>query len=427
MAVVSSVIRSSVSAPIKSVMGGGGAYIASFLSLLPAGFAFARASTGAYYDSGGTLVSAAIDAARFDYNPATLAQRGLRMEDQSSNLQTVSVPNTTDWFKTAVTIDANQLIAPNGTLTASKITENTATSQHNTNNSTTVSYTVNKTYTLSMYAKAGTETVVQLTFGSVAFGGLGYANFNLSAGTVSTGGTLAGYGITPINNEWYRIWITAVATGTSSISTGGVYLANNNASATRVPSYTGTNKYLYAWGSQVEESPFPTSYIATAGSTATRAVDLLNSTSIPWFNSTEGYCVAEFDVLGAPTTTRRLLSLNDGTSNNSMMLSVDSDGKVVAGNVIGGSATASGLSSALTANTVAKALIGWKNGQNIAYVNGVALSAGTFGGAAVPSGINRLDLFNRAAGDLPLSGHLRSLKCGRFLPSAAQAAALTGA
>lgn len=47
---------------------------------------FARASVATYFDSAGVMQTAAINAARFDYDPVTLAPRGLLIEDARTNV-----------------------------------------------------------------------------------------------------------------------------------------------------------------------------------------------------------------------------------------------------------------------------------------------------------------------------------------------------
>jgi len=47
---------------------------------------FTRASSATQYNSAGTLISVGSDVARFDYDPATLAPKGLLIEEQRTNL-----------------------------------------------------------------------------------------------------------------------------------------------------------------------------------------------------------------------------------------------------------------------------------------------------------------------------------------------------
>lgn len=65
--------------------------------VLPPGNALARASTATYLNNAGLQTLAAIDAARFDYDPNTLAYRGLLLEKASTNYAPQSGNNLSTW------------------------------------------------------------------------------------------------------------------------------------------------------------------------------------------------------------------------------------------------------------------------------------------------------------------------------------------
>jgi len=76
-----------------------------------------------------------------------------------------------------------------------------------------------------------------------------------------------------------------------------------------------------AWGYQLEAASYPTSYIPTAGSTATRAQETCKGAgSASTFNSTEGVLYAEIAALANDGTYRRI-SITDGTGNNRINIS----------------------------------------------------------------------------------------------------------
>lgn len=156
----------------------------------------------------------------------------------------------------------------NTTSTATTLTDNTSNSTHSAVQ--TSSYVSGVQYTFSGTFTAGTATVVQLTWTSAAFSGVGYADFNLALGTVSqTGGTLVSSGITALGGGAYRCWITAVATATTT-SNADILLTNNVTTATRAPSYIGVGTTLTATALQVEPNnilgtgiTYPSPYITT--------------------------------------------------------------------------------------------------------------------------------------------------------------------
>src|SRR5678816_4391057 len=67
--------------------GGGPALSLDFMTpgTLDPRITFTRASTGTYFDSAGVMQTAALNAPRWDYNPATLQLRGLLLEDTRTN------------------------------------------------------------------------------------------------------------------------------------------------------------------------------------------------------------------------------------------------------------------------------------------------------------------------------------------------------
>jgi hypothetical protein len=276
---------------------------------------FTRASTGTYFDSAGVLQTAAIDAPRFDYNPSTLAAQGLLIEESRTNSATYSEQfNNAAWTKNASSITANVIAAPDETLTADKLVENTATSAHSMVQ--TFSATNGVAVTLSVFVKS-TERFAVLSFSpNATFGGTGAGGFfNISNGAVQTTfGTVAAR-IVVAGSGWYRCSITSTptATGTANATIG------LSASGTS-QSYAGNGTSgLHFWGAQLEAGAFSTSYIPTTTAAATRAADVASiNTLSPWFNSTEGTLFAQFDSVASGT--RTVTAINDGTSNESIQL-----------------------------------------------------------------------------------------------------------
>ena len=281
---------------------------------------FTRTTTATRTNSSGLIESVAINGPRFDYNPTTLAPKGLLIEEQRVNLVTYSEQfDNAAWTKQQSSVTANTVIAPDGTLTGDVVIQNTANNFHGITGAITV--TVGTTYAWSVFAKAQAATVLQLTFGNGGgtFTGLGFANFDLSAGTVSsTGGTLVGSSIQAVGNGWYRCFIAATAT-TTAASNNWIAIANSTTSA-RLATYTGDGTSgIYIWGAQLEVGAFSTSYIPTVASQVTRTADVATMTGTnfsSWYNATEGTLFAEWNSVGSLSDSRIPYAISDGTFNN---------------------------------------------------------------------------------------------------------------
>jgi hypothetical protein len=250
---------------------------------------------------------------RFDYDPATLAPKGLLIEEQRTNLMTYSSEfDNAAWTKSGtpanILVNTNVAIAPDGTTTADKIIDNTTTAQHLIYE--VYATTLGQTYTYSIYAKMTSPaewTVFRLQLGSG--GGIGI--FDLAAVTASIANANAiAASITSVGNGWFRCSLVATSNGNGNnyiYKTGGTYAGD------------GTSG-IYIWGAQLEAGAFPTSYIPTTSATVTRAADnasMLGSNFSSWYNQSEGtiYAAVSFTNTSSFNT---VYSITDGTTNNAI-------------------------------------------------------------------------------------------------------------
>jgi hypothetical protein len=281
-------------------------------------------------------------------------------------------------------------IAPDGTNTFQKLTEDTSTGGHRTYQQVTLA--ANTTATLSAYVKLASGArylYVQYNNGD----GI-YASYNLTTGTVigtaQLGtGSVTSATITPVGNSVYRITLTGIASTTVANPFVQFYVSNSSSAPTSTsPSYTGDGySGIYIWGAQLEALAFPTSYIATTSAQVTRASDNASMTGTnfsSWFNIGQGTMYGEAispnNVINDSTPVGKgIFSLNDGTNANLMVLAYRGNQYLVLNN----SATiisSAGIGS-LTANTLFKTAAVYATNSNF-----VQARDGTVG-TAVTTGI----------------------------------------
>ena len=238
------------------------------------------------------LQTGAINQARFDHDPVLGTSLGLLIEQQSTNLLLQS-QFASGWSYSGASGVLAANIAPDGTQTAVKLVENTATGQHENYQVFTLTTTP---YTDSVYLKSAGRTWAWVTIQDVSELGAYFDLTNGVLGTVAAGVTAT---ITSVGNGWYRCSVSRT-TASSGICYLNIYIASANNSA----SYTGDGfSGIYIWGAQLEALAFPTSYIPTVASQVTRSADLAVMTGTnfsSWYNNAQG---TFFGSVNIPTTT----------------------------------------------------------------------------------------------------------------------------
>lgn len=212
-----------------------------------------RASNAAYFDSAGKLKTVNTNTSRFDYNPSTLALRGLLVEEQRTNLSSGS-----EYFETWVALNSPIRkrytgVAPNGATNATEITA-TAVGEGIYR---VISSTSGTKYTLSVFMK-NVSGASSIRFGCETSPTNGHVTVNLVTGVISS--SAAGVirsSIQSLPNEWYRISVTFSSTSTDS----SIVISNRS----------GSTAKWFIWGSQIEAGEFPTSYIHAPSTSSLRA------------------------------------------------------------------------------------------------------------------------------------------------------------
>ena len=248
---------------------------------------FTRDSLGTYTDELGVIRYASNNVPRFDHDPTTGESLGLLIESLRTNQFPYSSEfDNSAWNRSNTDATANQITAPDGTMTADKITADaTATEARYVNDDTSI--TSGRVYTQSVFAKAGEITVIQIA-PSTGFASR-YQNFDLSTGQLGNG-DVESASITAYPNGWYRCTVTQTSTVTQS-GRMVMSLVSSSTSGRIASSSFNLGDGLYLWGAQLEEGPFASSFIPTTGSAFTREADrafVRDIREYDWFNQTEG-------------------------------------------------------------------------------------------------------------------------------------------
>ena len=339
--------------------------------------------------------------ARFDYDPVTLAPRGILIEEQRTNLLLRSEEfDNAAWTKSNSTVTTNAVVAPDGASTGDQLIEDTATLSHGV--TVGFSWVSGTTYTVSVLVRAAGRNFFQIAFPGAQFSNA-FANFDVSSGALGSSNAATAT-ITSFGNGWYRCTATATAIASAFTSLG--LLIQTSGTASRFGSYTGDGTSgLYIWGAQLEVGAFATSYIPTVASQVTRTADQASIVApmfAPWYNQTEGTFVVEVDTFSP--TGGFTQAVNDGTANNriAQALGIVGTSLIVASGVTSFSQSLGSL----TIGTPAKLAVAFKTNDAVSAVNGIIGAVDT--SVTLPT-VSRLSLGQNSVNASYLNGHIRRI------------------
>lgn len=354
-----------------------------------------RATTARRVNSAGLIESVATNVPRLDYTNSTCPS--ILVEPQSTNVLTYSEQFGTSWVNNGATIISNDTTAPDGNLTADRLT------------ATGGAFGVVKFSTwsatnkvASCFVKANTSNLFRIANVS---GGGGSVTFNLStqAITATTGFTGS---IEALPNGWFRcIAIDTLArSGTFSI---GV---------------TAIGESVFVWGAQLEAGAYATSYIPTVASSVTRNADVINKTGISsLINSEEGCFYAEIAPLTIDSTSRDI-EISDGNTNR-LIIQFNSEG--IGGFVIVGGVVQASLNFNNSDTDFKKVALKYKVNDFALFVNGVKIAFDTSGATFPPNTLTRLDFKKVTPSSLEYYGKVKALCLWKTALTDTQLAELT--
>jgi len=312
-------------------------------------------NTATRVNASGNIEGVLANVPRIDYFGG---QASLLVEPIAQNLLLQSQDFSTTWAPltggTGVNpvITTNAVISPDGTQNAERVVLNRGAENDLDDQSTlqqNITIATSGAYIFSVYAKASTAGDV----GKQVFIRIGFA------------GTLTPITLTA-NWVRYSRAESSVTSGSQTVQIGnrGTVTAGNSVS-------------VDLWGAQAESGSVATSYIPTTTGSVTRNADVISLTGVAGLiGQTEGTIYAEVDIRSF-NNVGFFATISDGTASNLLGIYKFTDGKIYFDRISAtqSATTTAGSSATYTAPTILKIAIGYKSGETLMYINGVAATA----------------------------------------------------
>ncbi len=292
----------------------------------------------------------------------------LLLEKQSTNLFSYSEDFTNAyWTKyTGQSITANATTSPDGTQNADKMIDAGGIYS-------TATFTASTSYSLSVFIKKDTATSFDLGYidqSTPSFVG-GAINYTFSTGAIvvtqSANNSVSGEAFN-FGNGWIRLVIKFIASATKSYDYQYFELLGGDA---------------FIWGFQLEASSYPTSYIPTTSSSATRVVDACLKTGISsLIGQTEGVMFVDFIATTEPT----IIAINNPANPSTDIIYIQAQiGDVWRAYVINGGVYQVAITAGSGATGRCKMAFAYKQNDFVLYANGQLILADSSGTVPVCS------------------------------------------
>lgn len=148
----------------------------------------------------------------------------------------------TTWILFQTSVTGNAAAGPDGTTVADNLVETAVSNSHNITHSL-INFVNTSVYEAVIYFKKGSgitaPDIVQISFGTAAFGAGVYRNFNLNTVAVGAGSGTTSSSITGIGGGWFCCKTRATATVTTTTAGGSPGFTNNNDGLGKLPTYLG--------------------------------------------------------------------------------------------------------------------------------------------------------------------------------------------
>jgi hypothetical protein len=309
---------------------------------------------------------------RFDYDPVTLAAKGLLIEESRAN-KLLQSNFAASWSSTgSPTVTLNAAVSPDGTTNATQITSSPGGVFRAVFQDVA---TTAAAHTFSIYLKSATGTNQTMRI---------WADTSPSISATVT-----------VTSEWQRFTVSGTTDTTARVQIG----VDGSANAFDV----------YAYGAQLETGAFATSYIPTTTTSLTRNADVVSMTGTnfsDWYNASEGAFVTQVSLLNI--SAGHLLTAFQGYSDvmRVRMLSSIPTANITVGGASQFNSTSQGSLGAITTNEIFSSALAYKQNDTSFAAKGVSVSTDTSVNlVTAPSRLAIGSLDNVGSGSM--TGHMR--------------------